>query len=116
MSNNKSTYVIGGIIFLALIALVSWPIGAASATSEHEPKNGWGAATSEEAGEEKEGKELGKHASDPNNDGPGNDERSGIGNVGDTEDNNLHPSDLGDFLDSVDGDDCDDSNPPSGCD
>jgi hypothetical protein len=115
MSNNKSTYILGGIIFLALMAMVSWPIGA-TATSDNEPKNGWGEATSEETAEEKEGKEFGAHASDPNEDGPGNDERVGIGNVGDTEDNNLHPSDLGDFLDSVDSDDCDDTNPPPECD
>ena len=55
MSNNKSTYILGGIIFLALMALVSWPIGAATATTS-DPKNGWGEATSEEAGEEKQGK------------------------------------------------------------
>jgi hypothetical protein len=105
---------LGGIIFLALMALVSWPIGAATATSD--PKNGWGEATSEEAGEEKEGKEsIGDHASDPNNDGPGNDEREGLGNTADALTDQKNPDKLGDLLDSIDGDDCDDTNPPSEC-
>jgi hypothetical protein len=114
MSNNKSTYILGGIIFLGLIAMVSWPIGAATA-STNDPKNGWGEATSERTTEQEEPSDFGDHTSDPDDDGTkgnnnqdpdddDNDHRSGIGNVGDTEENNLHPSDLGEFLDDIDCD------------
>jgi hypothetical protein len=93
--NNKSIYILAAITLIATMALVSWPVGTVTAA---DPKNGWGEATSEEAGEEKQGKELGEHASDPNNDGPGNDDRQGLGNL-------AHPDDLGKLLDCADGDD-----------
>jgi hypothetical protein len=125
MSNKKSTYILGGIVFLALMAMVSWPIGAATATT-NEPKNGWGEATSEEAGEEKEGEELGEHASDPDGDGTkGNDNqeddddenshRSGLGNVADAFTGQKNPDELGDLLDCADGDDPDDEEDPADC-
>jgi hypothetical protein len=97
------------------MAIVSSPIGIANAA---DPKNGWGDATSEEAGEEKEGKELGTHAADPDGDEtPGNDNniddgenshRQGLGNL-------ANPDDLGPFLDCVDGDDPDDPDDPDDC-
>lgn len=75
-------------------------------------KNGWGKATSERATEQHD---IGDHsraggaAGDPPFDSDGDDDgdkpgRQGIGNVGDSEDNNLHPNDLGNFLDCVDED------------
>ena len=87
------------------MAIVSSPISVANAA---DPKNGWGEATSEEAGEEKQGKELGEHASNPDADGTkGNDNnvddgenshRSGLGNL-------ANPDDLGKLLDCAGGDD-----------
>jgi hypothetical protein len=102
---NKSIYTLGVIAFMATMALVSWPISTVTAA---DPKNGWGDATSEEAGEEKQGQELGEHAADPDEDDtPGNDNnvddgenshRSGLGNL-------ANPDDLGKLLDCADGDD-----------
>jgi hypothetical protein len=100
--NNKSIYLLGAIALIATMALVSWPTNTVTAA---DPKNGWGEATSEEAGEEKQGKELGEHASDPNNDGPGNDDRSGLGNTADALTGEKNPDDLGKLLDCADGDD-----------
>jgi hypothetical protein len=79
-----------------------------AAFAQGDPKNGWGKATSEEAGEEKQGRELGDHASDPNNDGPGNDEREGLGNTAETFTGQKNPDKLGELLDCVDQDDEDD--------
>ena len=77
-------------------------------------KNGWGEATSERATEQDPG-DIGDHsraggaAGEPpfDSDGEGDEDkpgRQGIGNVGDSDDNNLHPNDLGNFLDCVDED------------
>jgi hypothetical protein len=107
MSNNRSTYILGGIILLALTAMVSWPIGAATATTD-EPKNGWGEATSERATEQGD---VGEHSSDPDQDGTkGNDNqedddnnhRSGIGNVADALTDQKNPDELGELLDCAD--------------
>ncbi len=110
--NKISTYMFASITVLAIMAIVSSPIGIANAA---DPKNGWGEATSEEAGEEKQGKELGEHASNPDGDSTkGNDNnvddgenshRSGLGNL-------ANPDDLGKFLDCADQDDPDD---PASC-
>lgn len=81
----------------------------AFASPPENARNGWGDATSEEAGEEKQGQEsIGEHASDPNNDGPGNDERQGLGNL-------AHPDDLGKLLDCADGDDAGDGGSIAAC-
>jgi hypothetical protein len=77
-----------------------------TAFASSDPKNGWGDATSEEAKES--GRELGEHASDPNDDGPGNDEREGLGNTAETFTGQKNPDKLGDLLDCVDQDDEDD--------
>lgn len=72
-----------------------------------EPRNGWGKATSERATEQGD---IGEHsraggaAGDPPFNGDGTPGRQGIGNVGDSDDNNLHPNDLGNFLDCIDED------------
>lgn len=106
------------LLVLSLVSLLGFvAINGLSVGDVLAQKNGWGKATSEEAGED--GKSFGAHASgqddDPNGpgDAPFNDDgkpgRSGIGNVGDSDDNNLHPSDLGDLLDSIDCDDEDDT-------
>ena len=97
------------------MAIVSSPISVANAA---DPKNGWGEATSEEAGEEKQGKELGEHASNPDGDGTkGNDNnvddgenshRSGLGNL-------ANPDDLGKLLDCADGDDTGDEGSIEAC-
>jgi hypothetical protein len=97
--NNIKYFVIA-----TTIGIVGLTTTALPAFASNDPKNGWGEATSEEAAEEKEGQELGEHASDPNNDGPGNDERRGLGNL-------AHPDDLGKLLDCVDQDDEDDPDP-----
>lgn len=114
--NKISTYLLTAITILAIMAIVSSPIGVANAA---DPKNGWGKATSEEAGEEKEGKELGAHASDPDSDKTrGNDNnvddgdnshRSGLGNVADKFTGQKNPDELGGLLDCLDGDDPDDT-------
>ena len=102
--NNKTILTIG--LLATTFSLAMLP--AAFATSQGDPKNGWGKATSEEAGEEKQGRELGEHASDPNNDGPGNDEREGLGNTAETFTGQKNPDKLGELLDCVDQDDEDD--------
>jgi hypothetical protein len=78
----------------------------ASNSGEENARNGWGDATSEEAKES--GQELGEHSSDPNDDGPGNDEREGLGNTAETFTGQKNPDKLGDLLDCVDQDDEDD--------
>jgi hypothetical protein len=113
--NKISAYIFASITVLAIMAIVSSPIGIANAA---DPKNGWGKATSEEAGEEKQGKELGEHASNPDGDSTkGNDNnvddgdnshRSGLGNL-------ANPNDLGPFLDCVDGDDAGDGGSIEAC-
>jgi hypothetical protein len=102
--NNKTIMTVG--LLATTFSLAMLP--AAFATTA-DPKNGWGKATSEEAGEG--GRELGEHASDPNNDGPGNDEREGLGNTAETFTGQKNPDKLGEVLDCVDQDDEDDPEP-----
>jgi hypothetical protein len=120
--NKISTYIFASIAALAIMAIVTAPIGVATAA---DPKNGWGKATSEEAGEEKEGNELGGHASDPDGDKTrGNDNnvddgennhRSGLGNVADKFTGQKNPDELGGLLDCLDGDDSTDEVDPNNC-
>jgi hypothetical protein len=95
---NKFAIAIMGVLVLGTLSL--------SAVAFAEPKNGWGEATSEEAGEEKQGLDsIGQHASDPKYEGPGNDEREGLGNTAEALTGDKNPDELGELLDCVDGDD-----------
>lgn len=93
-----------------MMALVSWPISPVTAAGD--PKNGWGAATSERATEQGY---VGDHSSDPDGDETkGNDNqhddddvkdhRSGIGGVSDALTGQKNPDDLGKLLDCADED------------
>jgi hypothetical protein len=99
----------GGLILVATMALVSWPISTATATTE-EPKDGWGEATSERATEQGD---VGDHSSNPDGDETrGNDNqeedenshRSGIGNVAEGLTGEKNPDELGEVLDCADED------------
>jgi hypothetical protein len=94
MSNINATYILGGIVFLALMALVSWPISA-TATSEHDPKNEWGDLASD-LGED--GK-MGSHSSDPiQGDDDRETPRTGVGNLDLDGGGKDHPSETADIL------------------
>jgi hypothetical protein len=106
---KQSLLVLSMVTVLGFVALNGLSVGDVLAQ-----KNGWGEATSERATEQDPG-DIGDHsraggaAGEPSfdSDGEGDEDkpgRQGIGNVGDSDDNNLHPNDLGNFLDCVDED------------
>jgi hypothetical protein len=101
---------LNALIVFAIIGMLIAGTSSFSTIAFAEPKNGWGKATSERATEQGD---IGDHsraggaAGEPPFDGDNDDEkpgRQGIGNVGDSDDNNLHPNDLGNLLDCLDDD------------
>lgn len=95
------------LVIFTIIGMMIVGTSSLSTTAFAEPKNGWGKATSERATEQGD---IGEHskaggaAGEPPFDDDETPGRQGIGNVGDTDDNNLHPNDLGNFLDCADED------------
>jgi hypothetical protein len=93
------------LVIFTIIGMMIVGTSSLSTTAFAEPKNGWGKATSERATEQGD---IGEHskaggaAGEPPFDDDETPGRQGIGNVGDTDDNNLHPNDLGNFLDCAD--------------
>ena len=106
------------LLVISLVSLLGFvAIHGLSVSDVLAQKNGWGAATSEEARED--GSAFGGHASDPDGDGVKgnnnqesegeNQHRSGIGNVAEKFTGSKNPNELGGLLDNIDCDDADDN-------